>query len=175
MIEATQKKLREARFFVRLLNRESREAVRNELEAFEFYLNAFLSAARSVTFALQYEEKNKYDAWFQTWFNNRIEEDRQLLNFLRDQRNYAEKRGGADVNVILEYVPITEVRTDDRGHPAYGFHWFGPPGTTPPRVGLPVHSFGLSGDQKKVTSVCEQYVTILSELVRDFTDVHSQG
>ena len=56
MIEATQKKLREARFFVRLLNQVSQEAVRNEPEAFEFYLSAFLLAARSTTFALQYEE-----------------------------------------------------------------------------------------------------------------------
>jgi len=175
VIEATQKKLREAIFFLRLLNQEGREAVHNEPEAFEFYLNAFLSAARSITFALQYEEKDKYDAWFQTWFNNRSKKDRELLNFLRDQRNYTEKRGGTDVNVILEYVSITRIRTDDRGHPAYGFHWFGPPGTPPPRVGLPVHFFELSGDQKKVTSACEQYVTILSELVRDFTEVHFQG
>jgi len=172
VIEATQKKLREARFFLRLLTRESCADVRDEPEAFEFFLNAFLSTARSVTFALQYEEKDKYKAWFQTWFNKRTEEDQQLLNFVKVQRNYTEKRGGADFNVILEDVPIAEVRTDDHGHPAYGFHWFGPPGT-PPRVGLPVHFFELSGDQKKVTSVCEQYVTILSELVRDFTEVYS--
>ncbi len=175
MIEATQKKLREARFFLRLLNQESQVPVRNEPEAFEFYLNAFLSAARSVTFALQHEEKDKYEAWFQTWLSNRSEEDRQVLNFLRNQRNYAEKRGGAEVNVIWEYVPITEVRTDNRGHPAYGFHWFGPPGTPPPRIGLPVHSFELSGGQEKVTSSCERYVAILSELVRDFIQTHSEG
>ena len=53
MIEATLKKLREAKFFLSLLNRESQKTVRNGPESFEFYLNAFLSAARSVTFALR--------------------------------------------------------------------------------------------------------------------------
>lgn len=174
MVEATQKKLREAKFFYRLLHEASLEAVRYEPETFEYYLNAFLSAARSVTFALQCEEKDKYDAWFPTWFGYRSEQERQLLNFLKEQRNYAEKRGGAEVNVVWEYIPVTEVRTDNRGHPAYGFHWLGPPGTPPPRVGIPIHSFELSGDQQKVTSACKRYVDILDGLVRDFIQAHCQ-
>lgn len=173
VIEATQKKLREAKFFLRMLTDASQQVVRNEPEAFEFYLSAFLSAARSVTFALQYEEKDKYDAWFPGWFGNRSEEDQRLLNFLKEQRNYVEKRGGAEVNVVWEFIPVTEVRRDNRGHPAYGFHWFGPPGTPPPRVGLPVHSFELAGDQKHVTSAGKQYVGILEDLVRDFIQAHS--
>ena len=174
MIEATQKKLHEAKFFLRLLNQASQEVVRNEPEAFEFYLSAFLSAARSVTFALQYEEKDKYDAWFPIWFGNRSEDDRQLLNFLKEQRNFIEKRGGADISVVWEFIPVTKMRTDNRGYPAYGFHWFGPPGTPPPRVGLPVHSFDLSGDQKRVTSACKRYVNVLDDLVRDFIQAHSE-
>ena len=173
MIEATQKKLREARFFVRLLNQMSQEAVRNEPEAFEFYLSAFLSAARSTTFALQYEEKDKYDAWFPAWFNNRSEEDQQLLNFLKEQRNYVEKRAGAEVNVVWEFIPVTELRSDSREHPAYEFHWFGPLGAPPPRVGLPVHSFELSGDSQKVTFACKRYMDILDQLVQEFIQAHT--
>lgn len=173
MIEATQKKLREAAYFLRSLNEESQKTVRNEPEAFEFYLNAFLSAARSVTFVLQWEEKEKYDEWFETWSASRSEEDQALLSFMKDQRNYAEKRAGSEVNMIWEYVPITKVRTDNHGHPAYGFHWFGPPGTPEPRIGLPVHFF--TGDQRRVTSACERYMVILNELVRDFIQVHVKG
>lgn len=174
MIERTQKKLREARFFFRLLSREVQEAVRTEPEAFEFYLNAFLSSARSVTFALQNEEKDKYDAWSQTWLKNRSEDDQRLINFLKDQRNNAEHRGGADISLVREYVPITEVMTDDRGHPAYGLHWFGPPETSPPQIRLTDHTFEMFGDQKKVTSVCEKHLAILDELVRDFIQAHSK-
>jgi hypothetical protein len=173
VIEATQKKLREAKFFLRSLNQASQEVFRNEPEASEFYLSAFLSAARSVTFALQYEEKDKYDAWFPTWFSNRSEDDRRLLNFLKEQRNFVEKCGGAEISVVCEFIPITEVKTDNRGHPAYGFHWIGPPGTPPPRVGLPVHFFDLSGDQNRVTSACKRYMDVLDDLVRDFIQAHS--
>jgi hypothetical protein len=61
MIDATQRKLREAQFFLRKLHEESRRLARNDPEESAFYLSAFLSAARSVTFALQAEEKEKYD------------------------------------------------------------------------------------------------------------------
>ena len=173
MIEATQKKLREAEFFLRLLSHADQEVLWTEPEAFEFYLNAFLSAARSVTFALQYEEKDKYDAWFPEWFNKLSAEDRQLLGFLKRQRNHSEKRGGAEVDIDWEFIPITEVRSDNRGHPAYGFHWFGPPGTPPPRVGVMHHSFELSGEQQKVTAACTRHAGILEKLVRDFIEAHS--
>ncbi len=55
MIEAAQKKLREAWFFLSHLETENRRAVRNEPEAFDHFMSAFVSAARSVTFALQVE------------------------------------------------------------------------------------------------------------------------
>ena len=174
MLEATQKKLHEASFFFRLLNKESEKFVRHEPEAVGFLLNAFLSAARSVTFALQYEEKDRYDAWFPGWLDKMSQEDQRLLNFLKEQRNYAEKRGGAEVNMVWECVPVTEVKSNHAGHPAYGFSWFGPPGIALPRVGRAVHSFELSGDHQKVTSVCNQYLAILDKLVRDFLQAHSQ-
>lgn len=62
MIAATQKKLREARFFLGFLRRRDR-VTPPEREEFEFYLSAFLSAARSVTFALENEEAAKYKEW----------------------------------------------------------------------------------------------------------------
>jgi len=173
VIELTGQKLREAKFFFRLLNQTSQEVVLNAPEVFEFYLSAFLSAARSVTFVLQYEEKDKYDDWFPTWFSNRSEDDRQLLNFLKKQRNFVEKRGGAEISLVWELIPVTEVRTDDRGHPAYGIHWFEPPETPPTRVGLPVHSFDLLGDQKKVISAGKRYLDVLDDIVRDFIQAYS--
>jgi hypothetical protein len=64
MIPLTEMKLREAHFFYDLLLQTGLDIVRNTPEAFAFYLNALLSAARAVTFALQYEDKTNYDTWF---------------------------------------------------------------------------------------------------------------
>jgi|SRR3990172_1975455 len=173
MIEATQRKLREAQFFLRHLIEEGNRSVRDDPDAFGHYLSALLSAARSVTFALQFEEKEKYDAWFSTWSAGRTPEERELLIFLRDQRNNEQKRGGAEVLVTWDYVPFSRAPASDRSHPAYGFHWFGPPGTLAPLVGIPVHSFeSVSGDPAVVVK-CRQYVEVLSQLVGDFIQKHS--
>jgi hypothetical protein len=47
MLEQTQKKLREAEFFLGQLRAEAHR----EPEVFDYYLSAFVSAGRSVTFA----------------------------------------------------------------------------------------------------------------------------
>jgi hypothetical protein len=60
-IEATKAKLAEAEFFYRKLSAVQQRLMPNEPEAFGFYLSAFLSAARSVTFALQAEQKQEYE------------------------------------------------------------------------------------------------------------------
>ena len=86
MIEATQKKLREARFFLSHLETENRRAVRNEPEAFDYFMSAFVSAARSVTFALQAEEKTILAAALQAYvqkkrdivMNNQVSLQRDL-------------------------------------------------------------------------------------------------
>lgn len=173
-IEATHRKLREARFFLGLLVQERGRPVRTDPEAFGYYLSALLSAARSVTWALQFEEKDKYDAWFSTWLADRTAEERELLAFLKNQRNYEQKQGGAEVAVGWDYIPISRVPSTNRSHPAYGFHWFGPPGTPEPLVGIPVHSFESASGDQEVIETCRRYVDLLSELVGDFVQAHLQ-
>ena len=92
MIEATQKKLREATFFLSHLEREGTQAILSPTEAVEFYLSAFLSAARSVTFVLEAEEPAKYLEWSRTWRASLTESDRQLLAKFTSARNRALKR-----------------------------------------------------------------------------------
>ena len=48
-------------------------------EEFWFELSAFLSAARSITFVLQSESKEAYDAWFPNWCDGLKTEERALL------------------------------------------------------------------------------------------------
>jgi hypothetical protein len=109
MIPITEMKLREAQFFWALLHKTGQQIIRNEPEAFAFYLNAFLSAARAVTFALQWEDKTSYDRWFPPWCGTRTETDRELLRFMVIQRNFAEKRGSP------EFTADDRVLTERRG------------------------------------------------------------
>ena len=96
------------------------------------------------------------------------------MNFLRDQRNDALKKGEPETNTDTEYIPITKVVTETRGHPAYyGMQWFGPPGISPPTVGRTVHFFEQLGDsEKEVTTACKRYADLLEKLVDDFIRVH---
>lgn len=172
LIEATQKKVRETEFFLRLLVHEREKFIKNEPEAFVFYLSAFLSAARSVTFALQSEWKEKYDAWFPTWIERRTEDERQLFDFLKTQRNIEQHQGGALIDVALEYFPIIEVRSGTLGDPIYSFQWFGPPGTPLPEAMRSVHKFDFGGTQIEVTALCQRYFDLLKQLVEAFAETH---
>jgi hypothetical protein len=117
-IPKTLKKLREARFFLGWMAKAA-NSTDVEREDFEFYLSAFLSAGRSVTFALQHELKQEgYRGRFEAWQKTLSEEDRQLLDFFVGQRNVALKRGDADVEAQIEMVPMTLIEmaraTDQR-------------------------------------------------------------
>ena len=95
-IPKTHKKFREAEtWFQRLVEAAGEESFRLDSEKFEFSLSAFLSAARSVTFVLQKEQKKKYDAW--SWGDSLSQEDRDLCKFMIEQRNLVQKTGDANV------------------------------------------------------------------------------
>lgn len=173
MIGTAKKKIREATFFLRQLSKEAKTFTRNEPEVFQFYLSAFLSAARSVTFAMQYEEKQKYDAWFPQWFSERTEDERNLMDFLKVQRNLEQKRGSTETSVSWEYIPVTDFRIHEGKDLRFKCSWFGPPGTPIPHVGRPIHSFDLNCDVAEVTAVCNRYIDILNKLVQDFLETHN--
>lgn len=171
MLEVTQEKLREAAFFLRRLTEASHTLVGEEAQAFPYYLNAFLSAGRSVTFALQAEEKHKYDAWFPVWFGRQTAEAQDLFDFMKGQRNYVLKRGRADVTYSLEFVPIVKAHPAERRQ-AVAFQWFGPPGVPPPAIGRRALHFQLSGSPSEVSHTCARYLKLLESLVADFLGAH---
>lgn len=97
MYPVTERKLREARFFLRKLQ-EKAQTVVGDPEEFGFFLSALLSAGRSVTFALQVENKDGYDAWFPVWLEKQNQEDQDLFKFMNNQRVKEVHQGGADVD-----------------------------------------------------------------------------
>jgi hypothetical protein len=83
-LKNTKAKLDEARFFLDHLQKHRAAATsgsprKPDPEPFAYYLSAFISAARSVTWVLQAEETEKYKAWLSGW-----EERRE--NWAKDHR-----------------------------------------------------------------------------------------
>ncbi len=168
LVEVMQKKLREANYFLRGMEAIARRPV-GDPEDFEFLLSPLLSASRSITDPL---ESRRYGQWYEAWRNGRTPREQELLEFMRAQRNAEVHRDGADVEVSVEFVPLTQIRQDRHGHPAYGFHWWGPPGMPPPEVGINVHQFELGGTQVEASATCRDFVTVLAALVADFGAAH---
>ena len=133
-------------------------------------MSAFVSAARSVTFALQAEEKAKYDAWFPGWLAARAEDDRKLLTLMVSQRNAEQKQGGGEYRVEWGFAPVTELSSEALGGRVI---WAAPPGVPPPQVGRPIRYMGPAGQDSEALAACRRYCELLSELVGTFIKVHS--
>jgi hypothetical protein len=172
LIEATQDKLAEARFFLRPLQDEAGKAIRQDPAAFWHYLSAFISAARSVPWVVQNEEKAKYDAWLPKWNDRLTNEERELLKFTSQRRVDETKRKGADTSVNWKYVSIYELPTEQyRMSEGSAF----PPPLTLKDARLsrfPVHSFE-QGDKPNVLETCKNYLAYLEKFVEAFVKVHT--
>jgi hypothetical protein len=169
MIEATQKKLKEAQFFLDQLERELTSSTHNLSEAAEFFFSAFLSAARSVTFVLDAEEHSKYGEWSPVWRNSRSEDERRLLSRFTNARNRALKRETPTVaedrlasSVFASYdnVPIAvRLSWEEEDYQPIGFH---------------VLKCRLTPDdvEEEVVPLCRKYLALLKDLIGDFMEAH---
>jgi hypothetical protein len=95
-LDRTDKKLREAEFFLDHLIAENSLVPNRHPEAADFYLSGFLTAARSVMFILRIENPDEYELRSRNWFARLPVEDRDLVDFLANQRNNAQKEGATD-------------------------------------------------------------------------------
>lgn len=171
MIEGTQKKLREAHYFLGQLERELSSSPHNAAEAIEFHLSAFLSAARSVTFVLEAEDPSEYKEWWPAWLRARPEKERRLLSRFKDARNralkretpaIAEDRLSSTMFASYDNVPIAvrlSLWEEEEDHPTMVHR---------------VLRFRLTpGDaEEEVVPLCREYARLLSQLVGDFMEAH---
>ena len=172
MIQATKMKLQEARFFFGHLERESGPL--HSSGHFDYFLSAFLSAGRSVTFALQSEDKQSYDHWFPGWKRNDITaDDRELLTFMNDQRVESVHGTGAEVEISNVVVPMQQFMQEvtHRGWQIYMHS--GVPGTPRPDIIGQTRKFPALKDED-VVAVCRKYLDLLSRLVSDFESSTSE-
>jgi hypothetical protein len=173
MIEATQDRLHEARYFLDKLRHEKKrqeQLFRTDPKEFRYNVHAFLSAARGVRWTLQNEEPEKYKSWTDTWSAKDTDANKQLLKLVNEQRIAVTHRKGAETTPVAEKVTLRESE-----HPAYGLHYFGPPGTDPPWTILDVHHFEFDGKKEEVVATCERYVDYLDRMLKDFIATHARS
>jgi hypothetical protein len=167
-IPNTQRKLREAKFFLGHVSKAGRSP-QLDREDFYFYLSAFLSAGRSVTFALQSEEKASYDAWYSKWCQALGKDERELLRFMNDQRVAEVHVQGAKTQGDIEMVPLTQFESEYRPN---SISWMvcgcDAPGIPPPEMGIMVYYFEIKGKKENALNTCKRYLALLERLVREF-------
>ena len=172
-IEATKRKLAEAQFFLFKLNALQSHVFPNEPEAYEFYLSAFLSAARSVTFALQAEQKVRYDTWFPAWQNELPPHELALLVFFNEQRVQTVHRKGAEVVLGTESLSLHEYLAKASREGARIDIWNGPPGNPPLTFPQTVRSFLIESSEVEATQACRDYFAVVTTLVDTFVQAHA--
>ena len=182
MIPTTKRKLREAKFYCGCMNEE--KSIPSDDEKFGFYLSAFLSASRSVQDVLGAEfiqsakdkaQKGKrrpwYKDWLPKWEDGLDADDKRYWDFANDQRQAEIHEQGAKTHPIFKYISILEIPPDNPGHPAYGHHYFAPPGTPPPEVKQTVYVFERDANKgEEVIEVCERILALCEKMVTDFEE-----
>ena len=166
-VPATRAKLAEAQFFHRKLLEVGKRHFSPEPEGFGYYLSAFVSAARSVTFALQCEHKPEYDAWFPAWKNSLENDKRALLEEFNAHRIAEVHQGGMAITHELAEISMAEyyLAASSEG---VQVHIFTPFGVPRPKFHRAVRTLSLGGTQAEVMGATGTYFALLTDLVNAF-------
>jgi hypothetical protein len=158
------KKLAEAQFFLGKMEDQERRII-GDREPFDYYLSAFLSAARTVDYRLRHEQATTYPAWRTTWDARLAPEEDSLIKFMIDDRNVEVHESGSSRSVAQEGVEFpTGAHQVDSGV----LEIFGPPGMPPAVVYRPTYNFTIDGADHKATQACASYLKLLRKLVSQF-------
>lgn len=181
----TEDKLNEAEYFLEMI-----ETNQNDTQKFKYNFSAFLSASRSVTFYLQKELKknSNFDQWY-TQIQEKMGKD-PLLKFFKDTRNFVihEKtkptkrlievkihegillKDNISIKIELENGETLDLGT---GHEANNL-----PKTSVIKGGFKktvvdttVTYFFEEFPETDVLSLCREYLTKLSEIIREAKSV----
>src|SRR5271165_1664814 len=141
------KKLAEAQFFLRKLTEQERQMI-GDMEPFNYYLSAFLSAARTVEYRLYHEQAVIYPAWRTKWDASLPPQENTLMKFMADDRNVEVHRSGSSRSVAHESVEFPAGTHRVEGGTIDVVAGFGPPGI-PAVLSKPTYSFTIDGAERK--------------------------
>jgi hypothetical protein len=174
-IPLTERKQRQARFFVGLMAAE-RQKIGADPEHFENYLRAFLPMARGVHNMLRWESRAYSKTWCKDWVAGLNPDDARLYDHCVDQRDADTHHVGVQVTRGVEMAPMSERPFDpDRAWPYYQVLVNGvlrPPGSPAARFGRPTSSFTIDNKPEEVLAACNRYLDLLDRMVRDFQTAH---
>jgi hypothetical protein len=139
--------------------------LRINTEEFGFYLSAFLSAARSVTWVLQNESKERYDAFYPGWLKALADDDHELLVKMNDQRVNEVHKLGVTASAEERAIPIFDVRETGADVTVSSAARPQPRST----ISVPTWRLTLSGTPSELIDLCLRYVDLLKVLLEEFT------
>jgi hypothetical protein len=155
-------KLREATFFLGNLAERSRLAF-GDREEFDFYISAFLSAARSLDYRFRHEEGPTYSTFRAAWDTAFSTDGQALVKFMVDDRNLEIHEGGSSRVQAEERVAIGSSYRD-----ASGTVTVAAPIGVPTELVKHTFSFLMNGKPVPVVESCASYLEILKQLVADY-------
>jgi hypothetical protein len=173
-IDYIEKKLREARFFLRKMIEHESKAF-DDNEPFDFYLSAFLNAGMSVRNGFhvrQNRDRNRaLKDWRAQWESGLSVSEKSVYDFMQEDRVAEVHRAGSSRIVKAEHRELTA-----------GTHSFasgtmdvtGPPGVSPLATILtPAYTFTIAGTERKAVDVCSEYLTVLEQMAAQFKSDHA--
>jgi hypothetical protein len=178
-VSATRWKLEEARFFLRKVRRHYHDRVHANLGSrrrarpdFEFYLSAFLSAARSVPWVMkaEYGRVPEWSQWYEAYKPSA--DDIELLKRFNELRVKSEKVGQPSLGLLLRFegTRAAQDRRRDRRLPNFEVSLFGEDRHGKPRVlargRVHSHDWLLEGfDSQPLPEAAGRYLRLLDALV----------
>lgn len=138
-------------------------------EPFDYYLSAFLNAARTVDYRLRHEQGASFKLWRRAWDTRLDPQQRRLMKFIDDDRNEEVHDSGSSRSVGQESVnfPIGTHQIDG-GIVTIA----GPPGMAPAVWHRPTYGFTIDGTDRKVTEACAAHLALLQQMVTEFETAH---
>jgi len=157
-IKNAEKKVREARFFLRKMSKHEHPTfvAFGDREKFDFYLSAFLNAGMSVRGAFHVEQDRKRDkavkTWKKAWEDRLTPEQTRLWDFMRKDRAHEVHRSGSSRKAVTEKREV--------GAGTYRLKSATVTIAVPPDVRsgihmqMPTYSFTIAGTERKATEAC---------------------
>jgi hypothetical protein len=159
------KKIAEAQFFLGKMTEQERQ-IAGDKQPFDYYLSAFLSAARTIENRLCHEQGVLYKTWRKEWDARHTPAEFSLMKFIVDDRNVEVHRSSSRRDVGQEGIEfgIGEHRLPDGSTLTIS----GPPGMPPAVAYKPTYSYRIDGTERKVTDACTEHLELLRQMVTEF-------
>jgi len=164
-----EKKLREAEFFLSKMVDQEKRAF-GDKEPFDFYLSAFLNAARVIDYRLRHMHGETYGPWYTKWKKTLTRDQRKLIKFLVTDRNLEVHAKGSRRSVAQEAIKVGHSYSDRSGT----LEVFAPPRVlvgdpTPPAIIYkPTYNFTIAGVERRAVDACSEYLRLLTRMLSEF-------